>query len=318
MITTVVGSYPALPEEPSSISKKLSSFFGIYDKYKSAIELAVRDQIEAGIDIISDGQVRGGMIEIFAKAIPGMAVEDNTPKIMGKIMPPYSSISAGDLKYAINISKNISEEYGSNQNKTLEEGVKGVKGIITGPSTLVFSSRLEGFYRKKEDAIFDLAYALKKEAEFLENAGAIYIQIDEPFISTGVVDVNTAKKAVKIITEDLSIPNALHVCGDVTDVFNELLKFDVDIIDCEFAGNPQNVNLLENCNLKGKKIGFGCLDTKTDKIESREEIEELIKKGIVFIGAENIIADPDCGMRMRSRDAAFSKLKSMTEAVKNL
>jgi len=318
MITTVVGSYPALPEEPSSISKKLSSFFGIYDKYKPAIKLAIRDQIEAGIDIISDGQVRCGMVEIFAKAIPGMAVEDNTPKIVGKIMPPHRSISAGDLKYAINISKNISKEYGSNQSKTIEEGIKGVKGIITGPSTLVFSSRLEGFYRKKEDAVFDLAYALKKEAEFLEKAGAIYIQVDEPFISTGVVDVNVAKKAVGIITEDLSIPKALHVCGDVADVFNEILKFDVDIIDCEFAGIPQNVNLLENCNLKGKKIGFGCLDTKTNKTETKEEVKNLIKRGIELIGAENMIADPDCGMRMRSRDAAFSKLKVMAEAVKNL
>lgn len=318
MITTVVGSYPALPEEPSSISQKLSSFFGTYDKYKPAIELAVHDQIEAGIDIISDGQVRSGMVEIFAKAIPGMAVEDNTPKIVGKIIPAHGPISAGDLKYAINISKNISKEYGPNQSKTIEEGVKGVKGIITGPSTLVFSSRLEGFYRKKEDAIFDLAYALKKEAEFLEKAGAVYIQIDEPFLSTGMVDVNNAKKAVKIITRDLSIPTAMHVCGNVTDVFDELLKFDVDIIDCEFAGIPQNMDLLENVNLNNKKIGFGCLDTKTDKIESKEEVEELIKRGIELIGSRNMLADPDCGMRMRSRDAAFSKLKVMAEAVKNL
>jgi len=318
MITTVVGSYPPLPEEPSSISKKFSSFFGIYDKYKPAIELAVRDQIEAGIDIISDGQVRGGMVEIFAKAIPGMVVEDNTPKIVGKIIPAHGPISTGDLKYAINVSKNISKEYDSNQGKKIEEGVKGVKGIITGPSTLVFSSRLEGFYRKKEDVIFDLAYALKKEAEFLEESGAIYIQIDEPIISTGVANVNVAKKAVEIITKDLSIPKALHVCGDVTDVFGEILKFDVDIIDCEFAGIPQNMNLLENINLNGKKIGFGCLDTKSDKIETKEEVENLIKMGIDLIGARNMLADPDCGMRMRSRDAAFSKLKIMVEAVKNI
>ncbi len=318
MLTTVVGSYPALPKGPSSISEKLSSFFGTYDKYKPAIELAVRDQIEAGIDIISDGQVRDGMVEIFAKAIPGMAVEDNTSKIVGKIMPSYGSISAGDLKYAINVSESISEEYGLNKDKKIEEGVKGVKGIITGPSTLVFSSRLEGFYKNKEDAILDLAYALKKEAEFLEKAGALCIQIDEPFISTGVVDVNIAKKAVEIIAKDLSVPKALHVCGDVTEVFGEILKFDVDVLDFEFAGIPQNVDLLENANLNGKKIGFGCLDTKNDKIESKEEVEELIKKGIDLIGAENMIADPDCGMRMRSRDAAFSKLKSMTNAVKSL
>lgn len=318
MITTVVGSYPALPKGPSSISQKISNIFGTYDEYKPAIEFAVRDQIKAGIDIISDGQVRANMIEIFAKSIPGMAVEDKTTKIVGKIMPSYESIGADDLKYAIRVAEGISKDYKKNSKKTLVEDVKGIKGIITGPSTLVFSSRMEGFYNNKEDAVIDLAYALKKEAESLEKAGAVYIQIDEPFLSTGMVDVNNAKKAVEIITQDLSIPKAMHVCGDVGNIFEEILKFKVDIIDCEFAGIPQNVNLLENTNLNGKKIGFGCLDTKTDKIETKEEVVELIKKGIDLIGAENMLADPDCGMRMRSRYAAYHKLKSMTEAVKSL
>ena len=219
MLTTVVGSYPALPQGPSSTSQKLSNIFGTYDEYKPAIELAVRDQIGAGIDIISDGQVRAGMIEIFAKSIPGMAVEDKTTKIVGKIMPSYESISADDLKYAIKVAEGISKDYKGNSKKTLEENVKGVKGIITGPSTLVFSSRMEGFYNKKEDAVLDLAAALKKEAEFLEKAGAVYIQIDEPFLSTGMVDVKNAKKAVEIITRDLSIPTAMHVCGDVGNDF---------------------------------------------------------------------------------------------------
>lgn len=318
MITTVVGSYPPLPRGPVSMSEKILSYFGLYDKYKSAIELAVRDQIDAGIDIISDGQVREGMVEIFANAIPGMAVEDNTPKIVGKILHPYGSIAAEDLKYAINVSKSVSEEYGLQQGKKLENGVKGVKGIITGPSTLVFSSRMDGFYSKKEDAIIDLAYALKREAEYLEEAGAVYIQIDEPFISTGMVDIKVAKKAVEIVTESLSIPKALHVCGDVTEIFDKLLKFDVDIIDCEFAGIPKNRKALENINLNGKKIGFGCLDNKTDTIESKEEVEKLVKKAIDLVGRDNLIIDPDCGMRLRSREAAFSKLKVMADTVKNL
>ncbi|MGZ7118589.1 MAG: methionine synthase [Methanobacterium sp.] len=318
MLTTVVGSYPALSKGPSSISDKLSNFFGTFDNYRSSIELAISDQIEAGVDIISDGQVRAGMVEIFANSIFGMAVEDKIPKITGKILPSPGSISAGDLKYAIRIAEGISKDYNKYSKKTLAAGVKGVKGIITGPSTLVFSSRLEDFYKNREDAIIDLAYVLKNEAESLEKAGAVYIQIDEPFISTGVVDINIAKKAIGIIVKDLSIPTAMHVCGDVRNVFNDILKFDVDVIDCEFAGIPKNLDLLKNCDLNGKKIGFGCLDTKTDKIESKEEVEGLIKKGIDLIGAENMLADPDCGMRMRSREAAFSKLKIMTNTVKEL
>ena len=317
MLTTVVGSYPSLPKGPSSISEKLSNLFGSYDEYKPAIELAVKDQIKAGIDIISDGQVREGMVEIFAHAIPGMTVEDKTSKIIGKILPPQGSVGAEDLKFAIKTAEKISKDYGSSK-KALEEGVKGVKGIITGPSTLVFSSRMEGFYNKKENAIIDLAHALKREAEYLEAAGAVYIQIDEPFISTGMVDIKVAKKAIEIISKDLSIPLGMHVCGDITGVFDRILKFDVDIIDCEFAGIPRNINVLENVNLQGKKIGFGCLDTKTDKIETTEEVEKLIKKAIDLVGQDSLIIDPDCGMRMRSRDAAFSKLKVMVKATNSL
>ena len=77
MLTTVVGSYPSLPKDPQSIGTKLSNYLGIYDPYIPALELAVKDQINANIDIISDGQVRGDMIEIFAKNISGMAVEED-------------------------------------------------------------------------------------------------------------------------------------------------------------------------------------------------------------------------------------------------
>jgi len=317
MLTTVVGSYPPIPQEPKTFKDKFLNILGAYDNYKPAIALAVSDQIKAGVDIISDGQVRAGMLEIFANAIPGMMVEDKTPKIVGKIRPSPASICGEDFKYTLKIAQNISKDYG-NSKKTLKEGVKGVKGIITGPSTLVFSSRIEGFYKKKDDAIIDLAYALKEEAHYLEDAGAIYIQIDEPFISTGMVNISTAKKAIEIIIKDLSIPVGLHVCGDVTSVFDQLLIFPVDIIDCEFAGIPGNMKALQNVNFHGKKIGFGCFDTKNDRVETKEEIENLIKKGIDLIGTENMIIDPDCGMRMRSHDSAFKKLKTMVKVAKTL
>lgn len=317
MLTTVVGSYPASPQEPSSFFDRISSFFGAYDEYKPAIALAVHDQIDAGIDIISDGQVRANMIEIFAGSIPGMAVEDKIPKITGKILPLPQSIGAEDLKFAIRIANKISTD-SMKGSKKIENNIKGVKGIITGPSTLAYSSRIDGFYDKnrKKDVILDLAYTLKREVDYLEDAGAMMIQIDEPFLSTGIVDIKTAKKSMDILTKNLSAPVSLHVCGNIVEVFPELLKFKVDIIDCEFAGIPQNIDVLENIDLKGKKIGFGCIDTKTDEIESLKQVSNLIKKGVELIGEENMLIDPDCGMRMRSRNAAFSKLKIMVEAVK--
>ncbi|AUB54694.1 MULTISPECIES: methionine synthase [Methanobacterium] len=322
MLTTVVGSYPSPPQEPQSLGSKISALMGNYDPYKSAVEYAVSKQIKAGVNIISTGQVRGDMVEIFARDITGMAWEEGTSKIKGKILPLTYSIGANDVKIALKIANNMSEEFKAGGailfDGNFQEDVRGVKGIITGPTTLVLSSRMEGFYTldKRDKAIMDLAQALKREAKYLENAGVAMIQFDEPFLSTGMANIKTAYRAIKIVQDGLKVPLSMHVCGDVSHVLGEFLKFPVDIIDCEFAGIGKNLEILQNTDLKGKKIGFGCVDTKTERVESPEEILTLIKKGIELIGVENMIVDPDCGMRMLPSDVAYQKLKNMTEAVR--
>jgi 5-methyltetrahydropteroyltriglutamate--homocysteine methyltransferase len=320
MLTTVVGSYPTHPQSPKSFGEKLSNFIGSYDEFKPAIARAVSDQIRAGIDLVSDGQVRGDMIEIFARHMPGMVVEENICKIKGKINPAVSSIGAEDLKFANKIVKSTLNELNKKINLNPEEmDKKGVKGIITGPTTMIYSSRIEGFYdpANKDKAVLDMAHALKKEAKFLESAGASIIQLDEPFISTGLVNVNTAQKAVEIISKDLRVPVSLHVCGDIGQVFHQLLKFKVDIVDCEFAGIPKNIQVLESqSSFNKKKIGFGCLDTKKESVETIQDVSNLIKLGADIIGTENMLIDPDCGMRMLSREAAFLKLENMVIASK--
>jgi 5-methyltetrahydropteroyltriglutamate--homocysteine methyltransferase len=321
MLTTVVGSYPSRPREPTSIISKFSILSGSYDCYRPAVVHAVKKQVEAGIEIISDGQVRGNMVQIFARAVPGMAWEDGTSKIKKKISYLSNSVGANDLKIALKTANSISKDFKPSaqvlSHGKFQDGIKGVKGIITGPTTLVLSSRLEGFYTKhnRDKAILDLAMSLKNEVKFLEKAGAAVIQVDEPFLSTGMADIENARKAIKIMCKDLKVPIAIHVCGDVTEVFPELVKFPVDIIDCEFAGIEKNLKVLETTDIKDKKLGFGCVDTKTAKVDGPETIGRLIKKGMELVGEEKMIADPDCGMRMLPEQAAFQKLKNMKEAV---
>lgn len=321
MLTTVVGSYPSVVKDPESTVSKLKALIGTYDPYVTALKIAVEDQIKAGVDIISDGQVRGDMIEIFAKKIIGMNVENDVPKITGKIRPANKSVGASDLTLALKIAENISKDYRTNNQIIVDNEFnthfKGVKGIVTGPTTMVLSCRIEGFYNKdnKKPIIEDMAIALKKEVNELEKAGASMIQIDEPFLSTGVADIKTAKAAIKILTEDLEVPVSMHVCGDVGEILGDILKFPVQIIDCEFAGVPANIDSLDVNYHGSKKIGFGCINTKTEKLEGPDQILNLIKRGINIVGEENMMADPDCGMRMLPRDIALNKLKNMEEAV---
>ena len=228
MRSTVVGSYPVELKEASGFKDKLLKTFGAYDPFKESIKQAVFSQLDAGVDIISDGHVRGDMVSSFSKFIPGFKIEDGNTYIISKIRSPTGEISVNDLIYA----KKLIKEY---YNGKIPEG-KGIKGIITGPSTIIHSSRITSFYKNKDDAIIDLAHSLKKEVDAIERkVKPVYIQVDEPFLSTGMVNMKVAREAIEILHEDLSIPLAMHVCGTLEGAYKDIAKFDVDILDFEFA-----------------------------------------------------------------------------------
>jgi len=305
MYTSVVGSFPNKLKSPNNFKEKFESFFGKYDPYKIAIKEAVNCQLDAKIDVISDGQVRGDMIGSFVKYIPGFKYEKNSSVIVSKILPPLVEITTDDIKYA----KLVLESHKNSENRS-------IKGIVTGPCTLIYSSRIEYYYKNKNKAILDLAKSLNHELKAIDNTNVKYIQIDEPFLSTEMVDLNVASEAINILTKNIKSPIAIHVCGNLSNVFKEIINFNVDIIDCEFKGNDYNLNLLEEYNIKDKKIGFGCLDTTLNKVDDYNSVKEIVGKAVNLIGSENLILDPDCGLRKLDPDIAYKKLKLLTK-IKN-
>lgn len=308
MRSTVVGSFPVELREPSSAKNKLLNALGAYDSYKQAIKDSVIAQLDSGVDIISDGQVRGDMVSIFTKYIPGMKIEEGNTVIVSKIRNPVQEISIDDLKYA---KKVMSEYYGGK----IPDG-KGIKGIITGPNTIVHSSRIAYFYKNREDAIIDLAHSLKFEVDAIaKKVEPAYIQVDEPFLSTGMVDMKTAREAIDILKDGLEVPLAMHVCGILKDAFADIARFNVDILDFEFAGNNVNLSVLENnyALISDKMIGFGCVDSAVNTVDSKEDVDNLVQKAIEIVGKDNLILDPDCGLRRAPKDVAFDKLKLMND-----
>ena len=308
MRSTVVGSYPVELKEASGFKDKLLKSVGAYDPFKDSIKQAVFSQLDAGVDIISDGQVRGDMVSSFSKFIPGFKIEDGNTFIVSKIRNPTGEISVKDLLYA----KSLIKQY---YKGSIPEG-KGIKGIVTGPSTIIHSSRITSFYKNKDDAIIDLAHSLKKEVDVIERkVKPVYIQVDEPFLSTGMVNMKVAREAIEILHEDLSIPLAMHVCGTIDGAYKDLARFNVEILDFEFAGNNVNIDILENNFdlFKGKKIGFGCIDSSKNEVDSYQTTEELISRGINIVGKKDLLLDPDCGLRRAPMDVAFDKLKLMND-----
>ncbi len=285
--TTVVGSYPVV---------KGGSLRNLFDPLHSAVETAVADQIKAGIDIISDGQVRGDMIQVFASKLPGIKGQE----VIGQIQPASGPITVGDTKYALTKAPKV-------------------KGIITGPTTLAHGLHIATpMYRNKEELALDLAAALIPEAKALEAAGITLLQIDEPMFSTGMSDLEIGKQAIGLITAALHIPISLHVCGNLGNVIDEILKFNVNVLDFEFANSPANLDLLSRRELAGRMIGYGCVDSASETVESSAEIRKRIEQGIAIFDPRIMVLDPDCGMRMRSHEAAFLKLKNLAVAAREV
>src|SRR5512136_2815272 len=184
LATTVVGSYPEV---------KAAGLRSLFDPLRPSVETAVGYQLAAGIDIISDCQVRGDMIGIFASHLPGIREQE----VIGKVQPASGPITVSDTKYAISQAPKV-------------------KGIITGPTTLAHGLHISTpMYRNKEELVPDLAAALLVEARALEAAGVALIQIDEPILSTGIADLAVAKQAVEMITASVRVPVCMHVCGNL-------------------------------------------------------------------------------------------------------
>jgi 5-methyltetrahydropteroyltriglutamate--homocysteine methyltransferase len=283
--TTVVGSYPVVSGH---------GIRSLFDPLSFAVKTAVEEQVTAGIDIISDGQVRGDMVRLFTNSLPGIKGQE----VIGKVLPAESTITAADTKFALGRSVLV-------------------KGIVTGPTSLAHALHLSSrVYRNKEELALDLSVAIAKEVQGLAETGVCMVQVDEPIFSTGAADLATGREAIQRVASGVNIPVCLHVCGGLGSVIDEVLSMPVDIIDLEFAKNPGNLELLSGKDLQGKMLGYGCVDSSNPEVESTETIVSRIRKGLEIFAPEQVLIDPDCGLRMQTREAAFEKLTNMVAATK--
>lgn len=286
--TCVIGSYPPQIDTVELIHSYFNQEEVSWEKY---ITYAVNDMVNAGIDIVSDGQTRDPFIQIFTRKLKGCRTRNRT-EIVDKI--EYDApIILEDQKFVRGlIPKN-----------------KKLKGVITGPHTLA-NSCVDLHYNDEKKMAFDFAYALRQEAETLQKYVDM-ISIDEPFFSNNMPDYG--KELIGIITQDISCPTVLHACGDVSTIVPELLEMPVDILSHEFKASPQLFDAFKEYSFS-QKLCLGSVRSDDVRVESVEEITNHIMGAIDIFGDKIIQISPDCGQRLLPRDVAFQKLKNLTKA----
>ena len=285
------------------------------DAQNDATLLAIRDMERAGIDIVSDGEVRR---ESYSNRVatalggvdidnPGTAIDrtghpNPVPRIAGSITRERP-IEVEDVKFLRAATD------------------RKIKITLPGPFTMTQQAQND-HYDTDEAAAMDYAAAVNEEIRDLFAAGADVVQLDEPYMQARPeIAKQYAVKAINRALDGIDGETAVHICFGYAHVVHkrpegysflpELNDCAADQISIETAQSGLDLQVLET--LPTKKIMLGVLDLSTEEIETPEIIADRIRPAFDYMPPEKIIVAPDCGMKYMRRDVAFGKLKAMCD-----
>ncbi len=277
--------------------------------------LAIRDQERAGLDIITDGEIRReSYSNRFATSLAGIDWEhpgiitgrsgrpNVVPRVVGQIRRKHP-VQVRDTQFLRANTK------------------RAIKMTVPGPFTMS-QQALNEFYPNEEALATDYAAAVNEEIQDLFAAGANIVQIDEPYMQAqpekarefGVSALNRALDGVVGTT-------AVHLCFGYAAIvrerpsaysfLTELAQCQVHQISIETAQSSLDCSVLSG--LQGKTIILGVLDLSTNEVETPEVVAGRIRRALPYVAPERLVVAPDCGMKYLSRDAAFAKLEAMVD-----
>jgi 5-methyltetrahydropteroyltriglutamate--homocysteine methyltransferase len=324
--TTVVGSYPQ-PDwllDRDMLSKmvprtRVRELWRIPEPFleqaqDDATVLAIRDMERAGIDIITDGEIRresysnrfATALEGIDDATPGEIVNNRgqrttVPRVVSKIRRT-GPVELRDMQFLRASTDRLA------------------KITLPGPFTMGQQVKDE-FYNDAEAMCMDYAAAVNEEAHDLVRAGADVVQLDEPWLRN---NPDEAKRyAVKVINralEGITVPTVVHLCFGYAAVVTggkptgyaflpQLADSIAQQISIESAQPRIDLGVLKD--LAPKKIMLGVIDLADPEIETPQRIAERIRAGLKFVPADKLLPAPDCGMKYLPRATAFGKLQAL-------
>jgi 5-methyltetrahydropteroyltriglutamate--homocysteine methyltransferase len=283
--------------------------------HDDATILAIRDQERAGLDIITDGEMRReSYSNRFATALEGVDIDNPgtaldrsghpnpVPRVAGKIRRKHP-VEVRDLEF---LKANTDRK---------------VKMTVPGPFTMSQQAQND-FYDSEEAVALDYAAAVNEEIKDLFAAGADIVQIDEPYMQARPEKARAyGLKALVRALDGVSGATALHICFGYAAIIHvrpegysflpELADTALDQISIETAQSNLDTSVL--AKLPGKTIILGVIDLSDVAVETADVVADRIRRALAYVPAERIVVAPDCGMKYLPREVAFGKLKAMVE-----
>jgi 5-methyltetrahydropteroyltriglutamate--homocysteine methyltransferase len=317
LLTTVVGSYPKptwLNRAKDLLEDEEHSFDDANweEAADDAARLITNEHERSGLDVVVDGEMRRNeMVEYFAHLIDGYEFNGRV-KVWGHNYFDKPSV-VDEVEYG---EQWLVDEF----DFTDAVAGKPVKVPITGPYTLANWSFNE-CYDDEEALAYDLADLVNEEIENLVDAGAKYIQIDEPALATTPDDHAIVGECLERIVDEIpdEVRTGLHVCyGDYSRIYPEMLDYPVDEFDLELCnGNYEQLDVFTEHEFT-KDLAMGVTDAHVAEVESVSEIKANIKKGFEIVPPERLTVSPDCGLKLLPRDVAYGKMENMVTAAREV
>jgi 5-methyltetrahydropteroyltriglutamate--homocysteine methyltransferase len=317
VLTTVVGNYPKIPNRPRP--PKLRSAIGRFERGEiGADELrrvqdevtveVIQEQAEAGLDIITDGQIRWDDDQTyFARRMDGFSIngllryfDTNTyyrqPVVKGPVRW-REPVVAGDYEFA-----------------AVQSPVP-VKALITGPYTLGALSS-DQHYGSLRELVLALATELRNEVLALGRAGAPVIQVNEPAILQQKEDFPLFRRALETMMDGVTTEAHLYTWfGDIDGLYPQFLELPFDALGLDFVKGRANWDVITRQPFT-KKLGLGIIDARNTKLESVEEIVGAVRRASAVVAPDRIHVNPSCGLEYVPREVAQAKLGRMVEGVR--
>jgi 5-methyltetrahydropteroyltriglutamate--homocysteine methyltransferase len=280
--------------------------------------LAIRRQERAGLDIVTDGEMRReSYSNRFATALEGVDPENpgtvisrsghsvSVPRVVGRIRRKHP-VEVRDLRF---LRANTDRR---------------IKITVPGPFTMSQQAQ-DDFYGSLPEMALDYAAAVNEEIGDLFAAGADIVQIDEPYMEAQPEKARQyGLTALRRALDGITGTTALHICFGYAAMVRdkpaaysflaELAESPVQQISIETAQPSLDCSVL--ANLPGKTIILGVLDLSTHEVETPETVAARIRKALPFVSPDRIVVAPDCGMKYLPAEAALGKLKAMVEGAR--
>lgn len=308
--TSVIGSYPRPRWLRQMIRLRASGRIddkALEEAFNDAVRIVVWEQEEAGIDIPSDGEMRRDeMVEYFAKRIDGFKFYGPVRVWGNNFFNKPAVVSRLSYRGSMVLSEYLFLREVSRR--------KVVKVTITGPYTIADWSFNE-HYSSKEELVFELAKIINREVIELQNAGALFIQVDEPALTTHPEEMEWAVEAINEVARGVSIKLGLHVCYSDYELLSRYFdRLSYSQLALEFANRGfRDLGVLSK--LGDKEIGLGVVDVHSRSIEDPEHVAKAIEKAMSYVEPERIYVNPDCGLKLLPREIARRKLEVMVAGV---